>query len=139
MRAQLIVIFTVLGALLAALWRRIVSNVRECSACRGFGIARCADWSSLRWLYACAFLMRWLWRPGVACVRGWAALGGRASSGTTSRAQCAWVGATPSASTAVDDSTVRCSTTPGGTLCRLQRACRRAIRQSGRACLRIEL
>ena len=38
---QLIVIFTVIGALLAAIWQRIVSNVRECSACHGFGIARC--------------------------------------------------------------------------------------------------
>lgn len=39
--SQLIVIFTVIGALLAAIWQRIVSNVRECSACHGFGIARC--------------------------------------------------------------------------------------------------
>ena len=130
MRVQFIVLFTIVGALLAAIWRRIVSNVRDCSACRGFGIARrgalltcmpCACTASL------ALVLSLRARAGADCAGAWAAWVGRGSSATTSRAQCAWAGGIQSASTVGGAGIEPSLPTRDEIPLHLQRACRKTM------------
>ena len=123
---QLLLLVSLLGATLATVRQKIISSVRACQCCHGYGIQRCAA-SLCCSCKACVRSDSVQRATGARCATGTASSAGRASGRTQSPARCASASASQSAARAEAATIGPCSTTSG--VCPRQTSCLRTLGQ----------